>query len=188
MPTRSCVVCRKRAEQAELLRFVLAPSDASLTWELAAEGATVLPGRGAYCHAEPGCLRHPGLVDLLTHGASARSPRSKRGADGRPGQTAGDPPEVKASGRSSLLRRARRSKGEPPDAQRDALRRMLAAALERRCERPDRRAAKERELSRGAIIRRAIELLADESPAGGQGQGGRDTSRRTGFRTGRVRL
>jgi predicted RNA-binding protein YlxR (DUF448 family) len=50
-PTRSCLVCRRRAPKSCLLRLNVAPSGA-----LRADPLARLPGRGAYLCGEAACL------------------------------------------------------------------------------------------------------------------------------------
>lgn len=50
-PTRTCVGCKQRAQQADLLRVVAVGSD------LVPDGPVRQPGRGAYLHPRPECLQ-----------------------------------------------------------------------------------------------------------------------------------
>jgi hypothetical protein len=50
IPQRTCVGCRGRAVQADLLRVVVVGS------ELVADPARRAPGRGAYVHLDQSCL------------------------------------------------------------------------------------------------------------------------------------
>ncbi|MDT0301458.1 YlxR family protein [Streptomonospora wellingtoniae] len=69
-PVRTCVGCRSRAAQSDLMRLV------------ASSGAAVpdpprrMPGRGAYLHADPGCWE-----SAKRRGGLARALRSARGLD-----------------------------------------------------------------------------------------------------------
>lgn len=49
-PTRTCVGCRGRARQTDLLRVV------AIGPELVPDSTTRQPGRGAYLHPDVGCL------------------------------------------------------------------------------------------------------------------------------------
>ncbi|WP_104479545.1 YlxR family protein [Actinokineospora auranticolor] len=49
-PVRTCVGCRTRAADAELLRVVLVDGDAI------PDPRRRMPGRGAWLHPDPGCL------------------------------------------------------------------------------------------------------------------------------------
>ena len=64
-PTRTCVGCRRRAEQSELLRVVAdrasmqepSPDGGSrLVRRLRPDSRARLPGRGAWLHPEPECF------------------------------------------------------------------------------------------------------------------------------------
>lgn len=68
-PERSCVVCRKKTQKRQLLRFVFKGNGLSSEVEAGISTTHVyvtsgivfdlyhsLPGRGAYCHAEEACL------------------------------------------------------------------------------------------------------------------------------------
>lgn len=50
VPERSCVVCKRRAAKADLVRLVLEGDALRLDEEQTA------PGRGAYVHGDPGCV------------------------------------------------------------------------------------------------------------------------------------
>ncbi len=49
-PERTCVGCRRKGPQRELLRVVRSPSG-----EITVDGARRSPGRGAYLHPDPEC-------------------------------------------------------------------------------------------------------------------------------------
>jgi predicted RNA-binding protein YlxR (DUF448 family) len=51
MPVRTCVGCRERAAQPDLLRVVLTRG------RLVADARRRLPGRGSYIHPTAGCVR-----------------------------------------------------------------------------------------------------------------------------------
>lgn len=53
-PVRTCVGCRKRAMATELLRVVVVDG------ELVPDVRRRFPGRGAWLHVDPGCLRSAG--------------------------------------------------------------------------------------------------------------------------------
>ena len=65
VPERTCVGCRARGAKGELLRIVRRP-DGSV--EMDRVGTA--PGRGAYVHRDPGCLRM-----ATSRGALARALR-----------------------------------------------------------------------------------------------------------------
>jgi predicted RNA-binding protein YlxR (DUF448 family) len=50
-PERSCVGCRARAPKAELLRIARTPAGVRV------DPLAVAPGRGAYVHRDPVCVR-----------------------------------------------------------------------------------------------------------------------------------
>ena len=50
-PERSCVGCRERAPKGELLRIARTPSGVRL------DPTGTEPGRGAYVHRDPACVR-----------------------------------------------------------------------------------------------------------------------------------
>lgn len=52
VPVRTCVGCRGRAPKAELLRIVRRPDGSVSTDPVGAA-----PGRGAYVHRDPECVR-----------------------------------------------------------------------------------------------------------------------------------
>ena len=64
-PERSCVGCRERAPKAELLRIARTPGGVRVD-PIGAE-----PGRGAYVHRRPECVR-----SALRKGAIARALRT----------------------------------------------------------------------------------------------------------------
>ena len=59
MPIRTCVVCRKREDKGEVLRFVRSPEATALLDLL-----FLLPGRGTYVHQT--CLMQKGAAGKLT--------------------------------------------------------------------------------------------------------------------------
>ncbi|RCK70495.1 YlxR family protein [Desertihabitans brevis] len=50
-PVRTCVGCRRRSSQSELIRLVARPG----TVEVLVDRRRSLPGRGAYVHPDPAC-------------------------------------------------------------------------------------------------------------------------------------
>lgn len=58
-PVRTCVGCRARVPKAALVRVVAGPSGASV------DPTGAAPGRGAYVHRDPGCLRAAGRAGVL---------------------------------------------------------------------------------------------------------------------------
>ncbi|GAA4874887.1 hypothetical protein GCM10025788_11970 [Serinicoccus chungangensis] len=54
-PVRTCVGCRRRDEQAALLRLV-ARRDEAGSWTVVPDERRRLPGRGAYVHRHTGCV------------------------------------------------------------------------------------------------------------------------------------
>ena len=56
-PVRTCVGCRRRAEQSALLRVVAVTGAAPTTWELIPDVRRRGQGRGAYVHPDPQCLQ-----------------------------------------------------------------------------------------------------------------------------------
>ncbi|WP_238148910.1 YlxR family protein [Serinicoccus sediminis] len=52
---RTCVGCRRRDEQAALLRLVARLGDDG-SWTVVPDERRRLPGRGAYVHRRPGCV------------------------------------------------------------------------------------------------------------------------------------
>jgi predicted RNA-binding protein YlxR (DUF448 family) len=69
-PVRTCVVCRRRAPQQKLLRFVFADDELEIDLE------KIALGRGAYCHASKECLLKPG--SMMSIAFSIRRERRKR--------------------------------------------------------------------------------------------------------------
>lgn len=69
-PVRTCVVCRCRAPQQKLLRFVFADDELEIDLEKMALG------RGAYCHASKECLLKPGAMTSIAF--SIRRERRKK--------------------------------------------------------------------------------------------------------------
>lgn len=75
MPTRTCVACRKKAPQEDLLRFVFSPEGQGFegTNEASAEESQNLrldvlrrlSGRGVYCHGKIECLSQQIVPALL---------------------------------------------------------------------------------------------------------------------------
>ncbi len=76
-PRRSCVVCRGTDEPKKLLRFVLSaaqpPEKGEAERILVLDDEGMKPGRGAYCHREGDCLRHPKLVDAVVGSLTRRT-------------------------------------------------------------------------------------------------------------------
>ena len=66
MPTRTCCVCRQESEKAKLIRFVTKEDNGKIA--LSADVEQVLPGRGAYCHAQLSCLMSKKATNALRHG------------------------------------------------------------------------------------------------------------------------
>jgi predicted RNA-binding protein YlxR (DUF448 family) len=77
MPERSCVVCRKKKMQRELIRFVVSEDDSLRMDEL-----RKLPGRGAYCCSELGCISDVRFAERV------RASLSKGGSKRRSGRSA----------------------------------------------------------------------------------------------------
>ena len=67
-PERSCVGCRRRAPKAELLRVARTPEGVRV------DPLATAPGRGAYVHRDPECVR-----SALGKGALARALRAGLG-------------------------------------------------------------------------------------------------------------
>ena len=67
-PERSCVGCRRRSPKTELLRIACAPEGVRV------DPVGAAPGRGAYVHRDPGCVR-----SALRKGAIARALRTGLG-------------------------------------------------------------------------------------------------------------
>lgn len=143
-------MCRGRAPQPELLRFALLPARAISGGTPRADGAAagselapvcagaVAAGRGAYCHATPECLLHPGLGELLRYAmmrADARGSVSRAVRRGK-SERSGGVSEHTAALRAALLRELERDvalRGEQSAAtgrrsQKDAVRRSAAAS------------------------------------------------------------
>jgi uncharacterized protein len=58
LPVRTCVGCRKRTEQAALLRVVAVQDDTSTSrWQVVPDVRRRRPGRGAHVHPDPECLQ-----------------------------------------------------------------------------------------------------------------------------------
>ncbi|WP_197283850.1 YlxR family protein [Mycobacterium sp. Marseille-P9652] len=55
-PVRTCVGCRKRELAVELLRVVAVPTGNG-EYAVIVDTGTNLPGRGAWLHPTPGCVR-----------------------------------------------------------------------------------------------------------------------------------
>ena len=51
-PVRTCVGCRQRATRASLVRIV------ARNGQVVVDATASLPGRGAWIHSDPGCLRN----------------------------------------------------------------------------------------------------------------------------------
>ena len=51
VPERTCIGCRAKAPRSQLLRLALTASG-----ELAVDARALMPGRGAWIHADPACL------------------------------------------------------------------------------------------------------------------------------------
>ena len=51
VPERTCIGCRAKAPRSQLLRLALTTSG-----ELAVDARALMPGRGAWIHADPACL------------------------------------------------------------------------------------------------------------------------------------
>lgn len=57
-PVRTCVGCRRRDDQAALLRVVAIRDEHVATrWRLVPDERRRAPGRGAYVHLDPECLQ-----------------------------------------------------------------------------------------------------------------------------------
>lgn len=54
MPVRTCVGCRSTAPRADLVRLV---ADPPATCAVVVDATASAPGRGAWLHPHPGCLR-----------------------------------------------------------------------------------------------------------------------------------
>nr|WP_083942107.1 YlxR family protein [Sanguibacter suarezii] len=54
-PVRTCVGCRQRDSQAQMIRFVAGRSETTGTLGVVADLRRVLPGRGAWLHASTEC-------------------------------------------------------------------------------------------------------------------------------------
>ncbi|HZN43301.1 MAG TPA: YlxR family protein [Actinomycetota bacterium] len=67
-PERSCVGCRRRAPKAELLRVARTPEGVRV------DRFATAPGRGAFVHRDPECVR-----SALGKGALARALRTGLG-------------------------------------------------------------------------------------------------------------
>ena len=65
VPTRTCVGCKERAPQAELLRVALVDG------KPVADPRRRLPGRGGYLHRDPACAQ------LASQGGFARAFRAR---------------------------------------------------------------------------------------------------------------
>lgn len=70
-PERTCVGCRDRAPKRDLIRVVRAGAGA-----VALDATGAAPGRGAYVHADAGCMK-----EALGTGALVRALRTGVGAD-----------------------------------------------------------------------------------------------------------
>lgn len=86
--TRSCAVCREKAEKANLLRFVKEAGGNSFRWRL--DIGAILPGRGVYLHASERCLRSRKLEKALPglEGALEDVLRKAHGENGKQGKNA----------------------------------------------------------------------------------------------------
>jgi predicted RNA-binding protein YlxR (DUF448 family) len=89
VPVRTCVVCRRRAPQSELLRFVFAKAEVqvegvAVSDVLEVDVEKIALGRGAYSHANKECLLKPGALMSIAFGIrKERRKKSQRSARGQ---------------------------------------------------------------------------------------------------------
>ena len=79
--TRTCVVCRKRAEKSQLLKFtavqIAEKLKSGMTHEAVFDAGQKMFGRSAYCHASSQCLSSPKLEKLIMSGLNRHRQTSK---------------------------------------------------------------------------------------------------------------
>jgi len=80
-PARTCAVCRAADKQSALVRFAVSRDGEDREVILDACGES--PGRGAYCHLLPECLKHPKLSRMLI-AALQKKARAKAESSARP--------------------------------------------------------------------------------------------------------
>jgi len=99
---RTCVSCRRPAEQEELIRFLIvreavsAADSAAEREVMSADALRRRPGRGVYCHLRVECLRRPDLGELLL-GSLARAAKRREAAAAK--RKTASTPEKKPSSR-----------------------------------------------------------------------------------------
>lgn len=192
MPERTCIVCRRRAEKPQLLRFVVgrmpqrAEADcAPLQPDPVAPGIELdilqlAAGRGFYCHRRSDCLLQAGLEDRLAAAISrVAARRAKSGASVRDGSAAGELNAGPRPGIDSKRKRGRRAaKGGPSDWLLEVIDSAQRNAHER---------CSQREARQLAELRREIVAWGKKND-GSPGQESSNPGKRRGSASGRIRL
>ena len=79
--TRTCVVCREKAEKSQLLKFtavqIAEKLNSGMTHEAVFDAGQKKFGRSAYCHANSQCLSSPKLERLIMSGLNRRRQTDK---------------------------------------------------------------------------------------------------------------
>ena len=79
--TRTCVVCREKADKSQLLKFTAVSAGdvvhGMMTHEAMFDGEQKMFGRSAYCHATSECLSSPRLEKLIMSGLNKHRQTSK---------------------------------------------------------------------------------------------------------------
>jgi len=82
--TRTCVVCREKADKSQLLKFTAVKVSSRTakpgerTHEAVLDSKQKMFGRSAYCHATKSCLSSPRLEKLIMSGLNKQRQASKQ--------------------------------------------------------------------------------------------------------------
>ena len=79
--TRTCIVCREKAEKSQLLKFTAVKKIESkpqgMTHVAVLDNEQKMFGRSAYCHTDKQCLSSPRLEKLIMSGLNRHRQTSK---------------------------------------------------------------------------------------------------------------